>query len=202
MELTGPDDRVVADLAPDRPTLSVARDGTTVLDHSYLPVSKLMTELHGVSWHDGGDVSLTDPEPVAETYEMVRGKASEREHRAVATTATFTHPDAAGDVNVDLRVATDGVAVRYRVTGEGRDLTTGDALGTRDRLQSVLVDALDARARIAVGDHLLDRLLGDRCVEFDGRERVTECLGGAGGDRSGRWVGLDGCGERVTVERQ
>ncbi|MEF8850923.1 MAG: glycoside hydrolase family 97 catalytic domain-containing protein [Haloarculaceae archaeon] len=127
MELTGPDDRVVVEFAPDRPTLAVSRDGTTVLDHSYLPVSKLVTELHGVSWHDGGDVTLTDPEPLEETYEMVRGKAREREHRAVATTATFTHPEADGDVHVDLRVADEGVAVRYRVTGEGRDLTTGDA---------------------------------------------------------------------------
>jgi len=127
MELTSPDGRVVADFAPDRPTLSVARDGTTVVEDSYLQVSSLMLELHGVSWHDGGEVTLTDPERVAESYEMVRGKASEREHRAMATTATFTHPDAPGDVHVDLRVATDGVAVRYRVTGEGRDLTTGDS---------------------------------------------------------------------------
>jgi len=174
MELTGPDDRVVADLAPDRPTLSVARDGTTLLDHSYLPVSKLMTELHGVAWHDGGDVVISDPEPVTETYGMVRGKASEREHRAVATTATFTHPDAGGDVHVGLRVADEGVAFRYRVTGEGRDLTTGDATTFEVPREAVTyLTPFDAAHEASARQQPMREASGEFCVpglfEVDGQ---------------------------------
>ncbi len=131
MQLTGPDDRVVAELSPDEAAFAVARDGTTVIEQCRLSVGKLFTQLHGVDWTEGGDVTVGDEERVEESYEMKRGKARERGHEGVQTTATFTHPDAGGDVLVDLRVTGEGVAFRYRVTGEGRDLTTGDGTTLR-----------------------------------------------------------------------
>ncbi|MFB6151233.1 MAG: glycoside hydrolase family 97 catalytic domain-containing protein [Haloarculaceae archaeon] len=126
MELTGPNDRIAAELSPGDATLAVERDGTTLVRPSELAVAKLFRELHGVDWRAGGDAAAGDPERVEESYEMARGKARERHHEAVATTATFTHPDAGGDVHVDLRVAGDGVAFRYRVTGAARARYTGD----------------------------------------------------------------------------
>ena len=130
MHLTGPDGAVTADFDPEAAALAVERDGTTVVERSELPVEKLARELHGVDWTDAA-VSVGDERPVEETYEMPTGKARERSHRAVERTVTYDHPDAGGVVEVDLRVATDGVAVRYRVTGEAVEIHTGDGTAFR-----------------------------------------------------------------------
>ncbi|WP_459193410.1 glycoside hydrolase family 97 protein [Halosimplex sp. J119] len=125
MELTGPNGATTAVFDPEDATLAVERDGTTLVTPSELPVERLSRELHGVDW-TGANVSVGDATEIAETYEMPKGKAHERTHRAVERTVTYDHPDADGVVEVQLRAAAEGVAVRYRVTGEAMEIFTGD----------------------------------------------------------------------------
>ncbi|MFC7140808.1 glycoside hydrolase family 97 catalytic domain-containing protein [Halosimplex aquaticum] len=125
MELTGPDGATAAVFDPEDATLAVERDGTTVVTPSELPVERLSRELHGVDW-TGADVSVGDATEIEETYEMPKGKARERAHRAVERTVTYDHPDAGGVVEVQLRAAAEGVAFRYRVTGDAMEIHTGD----------------------------------------------------------------------------
>jgi hypothetical protein len=120
MEITGPTGGVGVDIDVEGRELAVERGETTVLESVDLDVEHFFGWIHGVAWADGGDVDVSDPRSVEETYEMAQGKARERTHEAVETTLTYTHPDADASVEVDLRVATDGVAFRYRVNGEAR----------------------------------------------------------------------------------
>ena len=125
MRLTGPDGGVVAEFDPEGATLSVERGGTTVVEPSRLSVDKLARQLHGVNvWES--DVSVSDERPVAESYEMARGKAREREYEAHERTVTYDHPDAEGVVEVDVRATREAVAARYRVTGAAGGRHTGD----------------------------------------------------------------------------
>ncbi|WP_123535649.1 glycoside hydrolase family 97 protein [Halosimplex salinum] len=125
MRLTGPHDATTAVFDPETAAFSIERDGTELVTPSELAVEKLSRELHGVDW-TGADVSVGDARTVEETYEMPKGKARERSHRAVEQTVTYDHPDAMGAVEVDLRVAEEGVAFRYRVTGDAMQRHTGD----------------------------------------------------------------------------
>lgn len=185
MRLTGPADEVTAVFEPEAPSLAVERAGTTVVRPSVLAVETLFDDLHGVEWADGGDVTVSERERVEERYEMKRGKARERSHRATAATATYVHPDADGVVEVDLRAATDGVAFRYRVTGEGRDLTNGDetTLSMPERAVSWLIPfekAHEASAR----QQPIGQAGGEYCppglFEVDG-EWALVCEAGADG---------------------
>lgn len=124
MRLSDPNGALVAELDRDALALAVERDGTTVVEPSELPVRKLATELHGVDPTADLTAAVGERRTVEEAYETRFGKARQRRHRAVERTVTWTHPD--GAVEVDVRVATDGVAVRYRVRREGRDLLFGD----------------------------------------------------------------------------
>ncbi|WP_436925230.1 glycoside hydrolase family 97 catalytic domain-containing protein [Halosimplex amylolyticum] len=125
MRLIGPDGATTAVFDPEDATLAIERAGTTLVTPSELAVEKLSRQLHGVDWTDA-DVSVGDAAEIEETYEMPKGKARERSHRAVERTITYDHPDAMGVVEVALRVAAEGVAVRYRVTGEAMQRHTGD----------------------------------------------------------------------------
>jgi hypothetical protein len=125
MRLTGPADANAVVFDPETAEFAVERDGTTLVTPSQLPVGKLARQLHGVDW-TGAAVSVDDPTAVAESYALPKGKACERTHRAVERTVTYDHPDADGVVEVDLRAAAEGVAVRYRVTGTAMEIHTGD----------------------------------------------------------------------------
>ena len=125
MRLTGPADATTAVFDPETAELAIERAGTTLVTPSELPIEKLSRQLHGVDWTDAA-VSVGDERAVEERYEMPKGKARERTHRAVERTITYDHPDAMGVVEVALRVAGEGVAFRYRVTGEAMEIHTGD----------------------------------------------------------------------------
>ena len=125
MRLSGPDGGVVAEFDPEDATLAIERDGTTVVEPSRLSVGKLARQLHGVDVDDSA-VSVGAERTVSESYEMARGKARQREHAARERTVTYDHPDAEGVVEVDVRAAREGVAVRYRVTGAAGGRHTGD----------------------------------------------------------------------------
>jgi len=125
MRLTGPADANAVVFDPETAELTVERAGTTLVTPSELPVEKLARQLHGVDWTDAA-VSVGNATEVAEDYALPKGKARERTHRAVERTVTYDHPGADGVVEVDLRVAAEGVAVRYRVTGTAMEIHTGD----------------------------------------------------------------------------
>jgi hypothetical protein len=161
MELTGPDGAVAATVDTDELRLSVDSGGTTVVESIDLSVGQLFAELHGADWTAGGTVTGGEVREIDETYEMPVGKAAERRHRAVETTLTCTHPEADGDVEVDVRVATDGVATRYRITGEGRDFFFGDFTTVRPPMDAMV---------------WLNPL--DRCHEGSGRQQpIAEAEG-------------------------
>ncbi|ELZ28121.1 glycoside hydrolase 97 [Halosimplex carlsbadense 2-9-1] len=125
MRLTGPADANAVVFDPETAELAVERADTTLVTPSELPVGKLARQLHGVDW-TGAAISVGDPTEVAEDYALPKGKARERGHRAVERTVTYDHPDADGVVEVDLRAAVEGVAVRYRITGTAMEIHTGD----------------------------------------------------------------------------
>jgi len=125
MRLTGPVDANAVVFDPETAELAVERAGTALVTPSELPVEKLARQLHGVDW-TAAEISVSDPTEVAEDYALPKGKARERRHRAVERTVTYDHPDADGVVEVDLRAAAEGVAVRYRVTGTAVEIHTGD----------------------------------------------------------------------------
>jgi len=74
----------------------------------------------------------TETRAVEETYELPHGKTATYHHRATAATLTFETDGGAGRVDLQVRVADDGVAYRYRLDGD-RDqyLLPGDDSGVR-----------------------------------------------------------------------
>ncbi len=119
----------VADVDSDLPdgegfTLTVEHDGTTVLEPSPLGISTFsadfVTEL---------SVTGVEVETISETININGGQRSQFQHEAKQ--ATLTLESEAGTLQIDLRVANDGAAYRYRLPGDGDVVVTNEASSFR-----------------------------------------------------------------------
>lgn len=105
--------------ANGRPTLSISRDGRTVLDPSPLGIETL----------DRAYVDLTHEETERRSferrYETPAGKR--REHAVEMNESTATLSTADGErMEIDVRVTDDAVGYRYRLPGDGPVVVTGE----------------------------------------------------------------------------
>jgi hypothetical protein len=112
---------VVAAVDTEAGTIEIRHDGTTVLEPSPLG----LTTPEG-SFPGDVPVAASDEATIDETFRTPSGKRRQHRHRAVQR--TFTAADEGG-AEMDVRVATDGVAYRYRVPGEGRTMVFGEDSG-------------------------------------------------------------------------
>lgn len=123
--LVSPDEATAVTLALDSPSLmySIEHDGVTVIDESPLGIQS--------STHDLGsgfrtlDVLVQE---VDDRYDMLLGKSSER--RVRGSEATFMLETAEGErLDLIVRVQDHGVAVRYRLLGEGEVTVFSESTG-------------------------------------------------------------------------
>jgi len=106
-------------------SISLERDGTRVLDPSpygiRTPYGQFPTAF---------DLVEERTETIDETYELAHGKESSPRHQATETTLSFAGEG--GTVDLQVRVATDGVAYRYHIEGDhDQYLLPGDGSGFR-----------------------------------------------------------------------
>lgn len=123
MRLESPDGAVAVDVtersADGRPTIAVRYEGEPVLRPSPLGIETLSgSYARGLSIVDATERSIDA------SYETPGGKRREHAHRAVETSLTLEGAD--GRIELDVRVAADGVAYRYRLPGEGPVVVTGE----------------------------------------------------------------------------
>ena len=122
--ISSPDGALAVAVDPSG-TVTLDRNGDRVLDPSpfglLTPYGYFPDEYHLVD---------TETTEVDERYELPHGKRSEYRHRA--TVATLSFEADRGTVDLELRVANDGLAYRYRLSGEtDQFLLPGDDSGFR-----------------------------------------------------------------------
>ncbi|GAA0249853.1 glycoside hydrolase family 97 catalytic domain-containing protein [Haladaptatus pallidirubidus] len=107
--IDGPNGNVSATIDPEG-EISIELDGTTILEPSpyNIPASG--------SFPDEFNYEGVETREIDETYKLAHGKRKECRHRA--TEAVFTYEAARGVVELQVRIATDGVAYRYRYPGD------------------------------------------------------------------------------------
>ena len=110
------------DLPPGRVlSLTVSREGTTVLDPSPLGITTYAGQFVTSLSLEGRSVKT-----VEHTYETVGGDSSGKQTlRARLATLAFASPN--GAMKLDLLVSNEGVAYRYRLPGDGHVLVDGEA---------------------------------------------------------------------------
>ncbi len=108
--------------------------------------SPLGLEIAGLDLLDGLQfTSSSQPQPIDDTYTMVRGKRRQCHNRANQVTLAFRNP-AGQALEIDLRAYDDGAAFRYRVPGNGSEVRTLTAEATGFALPA------DARLWMAPSD--------------------------------------------------
>jgi hypothetical protein len=106
-------------------SLRVRRNGRTVVEPSPLGLSA-----HAELLTQGFEVEDWERAERVERFETVSGKRREHERAATAATVTATTPEGRR-VDLDLRVAGDGVAYRYRAPLEETTMVFREASGVR-----------------------------------------------------------------------
>ncbi|WP_224450386.1 glycoside hydrolase family 97 protein [Haloprofundus salilacus] len=102
-----------------RPTLSISRDGRTVLDQSPLGIETLDREYTDLTYE------TLERRSFERRYETPVGKR--REHAIEMNESTATLSTAAGDrIEIDVRVSDDAVGYRYRLPGDGSVVVTDE----------------------------------------------------------------------------
>lgn len=104
----------------DQPTVSIQRDGRTVLDPSPLGIETLERR-----YAEGLSLEQTKQHSVSRQYETPAGKRRKHTVEANEVTATLATADGAR-VEIDLRVSDTAVAYRYRLLGDGPAIVTGE----------------------------------------------------------------------------
>ncbi|WP_276256582.1 glycoside hydrolase family 97 protein [Halomontanus rarus] len=124
-QINGPKGTLAAELSnrDGKPTLEVRRDGRTVIEPSPLGIRTLEAE-----FVEELTAEKVEEESIDERYELPLGKTSEYHHRATEATFSLSTPTGAS-VELDVRVATDGIAYRYRLLGDGEVTVTGEESG-------------------------------------------------------------------------
>ncbi|MFB6146105.1 MAG: glycoside hydrolase family 97 catalytic domain-containing protein [Halobacteriaceae archaeon] len=116
---TDPTGSVTARVDSDAGTVAVERDGRTVLAPSALG----LPTPHG--WFpDAFDLVDRTRTTVEQTARTAAGKARTQTHEATAATLAFEGEG--GTAALDLRVAPDGAAYRYRIDGTGSHMLHGE----------------------------------------------------------------------------
>ncbi|WEL20514.1 glycoside hydrolase family 97 protein [Halorhabdus sp. BNX81] len=122
--ITDPTGGLTAEVDPDG-TISLEHDGTRVLDPSPYGIRTPYGQ-----FPDDFDLREQSQAEIDETYELSHGKESNPHHLATETTLTFAGDG--GTVDLQIRVATDGVAYRYHIEGDhDQYLLPGDESGFR-----------------------------------------------------------------------
>ncbi len=122
MRIESPNGSVTTEFELDegRPTLAVESADTTVVEPSPLGLRTFER-----SFVDDLSIVRTERRTVETAYEMPAGKR--RTHRSSANEATITLVGTDASVlSIDLRVANDGVAYRYRLPGRGSVVVTDE----------------------------------------------------------------------------
>ena len=122
--ITDPTGGLTAEVDPDG-TISLNHDGTRVLDPSPYGIRTPYGQ-----FPDDFALREQSQAEIDETYELSHGKESSPHHLATETTLTFAGDG--GTVDLQIRVATDGVAYRYHIEGDhDQYLLPGDESGFR-----------------------------------------------------------------------
>ncbi|WP_275739067.1 glycoside hydrolase family 97 protein [Halorhabdus sp. SVX81] len=122
--ITDPTGGLTAEVDPDG-TIWLERDDTRVLDPSPYGIRTPYGQFPG-----DFDLREQSRAEIDETYELSHGKESSPHHLATETTLTFAGDG--GTVDLQVRVATDGVAYRYHIEGDhDQYLLPGDESGFR-----------------------------------------------------------------------
>ncbi|ACV11329.1 putative alpha-glucosidase [Halorhabdus utahensis DSM 12940] len=122
--ITDPTGELTAEVDPDG-TISLNHDGTRVLDPSPYGIRTPYGQ-----FPDDFALREQSQAEIDETYELSHGKESSPHYLATETTLTFAGDG--GTVDLQVRVATDGVAYRYHIEGDhDQYLLPGDESGFR-----------------------------------------------------------------------
>lgn len=124
VRVTDPTGDIAVEIDPSG-TIAVDRGGETVFEPSPFgietPYGQFPPEF---------ELTGQERQEVDETYDLAHGKHAVAAHRATETTLTFETDD--GAVDLQLRAAEDGIAYRYRLSGEhDQYLLPGDDSGFR-----------------------------------------------------------------------
>ncbi len=122
--VTGPDGDLAATIDPDgHPgAITLSLDGRTILEPSPYGLPTPYGEFPADFEYEGREDREID-----ETYDLIHGKASEGHHRA--TEATLEYAADAGEAALQVRLASDGLAYRYRIPGSGSRRIGGERTG-------------------------------------------------------------------------
>ncbi|WP_276256226.1 glycoside hydrolase family 97 protein [Halomontanus rarus] len=124
MILTGPNRTISAELSengPDEaPTLRVCHGETTLLEPSPIGIETLSE-----SYAEGLTITEYVERTIDSAYRTPAGKRLEHRHVANETAVVLSREDGRR-LELDVRIATDGVAYRYRLPGDGPVVVTGE----------------------------------------------------------------------------
>jgi hypothetical protein len=125
--IENPAGEIAVTVDPDLPggSLRVRREGRTVVEPSPLGLSA-----HAELLIRGFEVQDWTATEHTESFETACGKRREHEREATAATVATTTPDGRA-VDLDLRVAEDGMAYRYRVPLDETTMVFDEASGVR-----------------------------------------------------------------------